>query len=181
MPQHASAVTGETELPFAVSAPISFYALRRVLLVALAAVFAMSLLAAAPAPAARAAGSEAGMIAYDAKDQLGKPWVAGATGMRSYDCSGLVYRMFEMNGLLNRIGGSRRTVRGYFNWFRDRGLVSRRNPRVGDLIVWGDNKHIGIYMGDGKAISTLVSGVKRHGVFGLTIGFKAYLHVNLER
>lgn len=50
-----------------------------------------------------------------------------------------------------RIGDSRKTVAGYFNWFRARGLTSRSNPRPGDLIVWGDTKHIGIYVGDGKA------------------------------
>ncbi len=156
-------------------------AVRRLSLTVLAATFGLALAIGTPAAPAQAASSEAASIVYDLRNQIGKPWSYGATGMQRYDCSGLVFRMYEMNGLLDRIGGSRRTVRGYFNWFRERGLVSRSNPRVGDLVVWGDNKHIGVYVGDGQAISTLTSGVKRHGVFNLNDRFKAYLHVRLDR
>jgi hypothetical protein len=38
-----------------------------------------------------------------------------------------------------------------------------------------------VYVGNGYAISTLTSGVKRHRVNGLNDRFKAYLHVNLDR
>ena len=44
---------------------------------------------------------------------------------------------------------------GYFKWFKERGLVSKTNPRVGDLVVWGNNQHVGLYIGNGQAISTL--------------------------
>ena len=30
-----------------------------------------------------------------------------------------------------------------------------RNPKIGDLVIWGGGTHIGIYIGSGKAISTL--------------------------
>lgn len=126
------------------------------------------------------AASEAGKVINVAANQLGKRYKWGATGMRRYDCSGLVYRVFERNGLLKRIGG-RRTAAGYYKWFRDRGLISRSNPRKGDLIVWGRGKHVGIYIGDGRAISALTSGVSRHRVMGLNVSFTAYLRVRLSR
>jgi len=62
--------------------------------------------------------------------------------------------------------------------------VSRDNPRLGDLVVWGANQHIGIYVGGGNAISTLVtkSGVSINPVKGyLGIRFKAYLHTQITR
>jgi cell wall-associated NlpC family hydrolase len=92
-----------------------------------------------------------------------------------------VYRSFAESGLLTRIGGSRKTARGYYDWFRRRGLASRRNPRRGDLIVWGNARHIGIYIGNGLAISALTSGVSRHGVNRINISFTAFLHVRMSR
>lgn len=157
--------------------------LHRVLLVLLAAALAITLLAVAP-PAgtqAAAANSDATRIVATAKTHYGKPWVLGATGLRSFDCSGFVYRVYEQNGLLAKIGGSRKTAKGYYNWFRLRGLVSKKNPRVGDLIIWGNATHIGIYVGNGEAISALTTGVKRHGVFRVTLPFTAYLRVNISR
>jgi cell wall-associated NlpC family hydrolase len=156
--------------------------LRSLAVIALAVTFALALVLGAAAPAAQAAGAtEAQRIVRSAEGYLGGKWVYAATGPRNFDCSGLVFRVFKDNDLLDRIGGSRRTVAGFYRWFANRGQVSRSNPRVGDLIVWGDNKHIGIYVGNGMAISTLTSGVKRHGVFAVTDRFKAYLHVKLQR
>jgi cell wall-associated NlpC family hydrolase len=54
------------------------------------------------------------------------------------DCSGFVFRVYQQNGLLAKIGGGRKTAKGYYNWFRQRGLVSKKNPKVGDLIIWGN-------------------------------------------
>lgn len=169
---------GDITLSFAVFTGTA----RAVAIVALAASIALSLGFAAPAPTAHAGGgTEAQRIVQTAKDYLGGKWVYAATGPTSFDCSGLVFRVFKDNGLLDRIGGKRRTVANFYKWFKNNARVSRKNPRVGDLIVWGNFKHIGIYIGDGMAISTLTSGVKKHRVHGLTDPFKAYLHVNLER
>lgn len=154
---------------------------RRMWLVLLAIALAVTLVAVEGPTAAQAATSEAGRVAYFAGNQLGKNYRYSATGLRRYDCSGLVYRTFYETGLLNRIGGSRKTARGYFDWFRSRGLASRSNPRKGDLVVWGNGKHIGIYIGNGKAISALTSGVSRHGVTAINVSFTAYLHVKLSR
>lgn len=128
-----------------------------------------------------AAATEVSQVMNTLTNQLGKRYKWGATGMRRYDCSGLVYRVFERNGLLSRIGGGRKTAAGYWKWFRDRGLVSRYNPRKGDLIIWGKGKHMGIYIGNGRAISALTTGVSRHSVKGINLSFTAYLKVRLSR
>jgi uncharacterized protein YycO len=46
--------------------------------------------------------------------------------------------------------------------------------------VWGGGTHIGIYIGHGKAISTLTSGVRVHGVHAVTARFTAYLHTGMS-
>ena len=46
--------------------------------------------------------------------------------------------------------------------------------------IWGYGSHIGIYIGNGKAISTLRSGVRIHGVFAVTARFTAYLHTGMS-
>jgi cell wall-associated NlpC family hydrolase len=118
-----------------------------------------------------------------AKAQIGDPWKHYAKGPHKFDCVGFVWFVFAENGLKDRIGGYR-GVKSYYNWFKSRGLVSKSNPKVGDLVVWGRFKHIGMYIGDGKAISALINpyGVKIHKVKGyLNVGFKAYLHVKIQR
>lgn len=62
--------------------------------------------------------------------------------------------------------------------------MSRYNPRVGDLVVYGYSgvvSDIGIYIGNGYTISTLTSGVAIHGTKSVTKPFIAYLHVTLTR
>ena len=128
--------------------------------------------------------TEAQRVIQIATAQLGARWVFAATGPNSFDCSGLVTFSFREAGLMDRIGGKRRTVAGYYKWFSSQGLADKTVGQPGDLIVWGRNKHIGIYIGDGMAVSTLVNpyGVKIHPVTGyLGMKVKAYLHVQLER
>jgi cell wall-associated NlpC family hydrolase len=135
-----------------------------------------------------AAESEADGIVQFAHRQLNKPYRLGANGMRRFDCSGLVYRAFMENGLLQKIGGNRRSS-GYYNWFKENGRITR-NPRRGDLVVWAKRghrvSHIGIFRGynrNGKAmaVSALGSGVAVHKVHALNKPFKAYLRVNINR
>jgi cell wall-associated NlpC family hydrolase len=147
---------------------------------ALAVAIGTALVATAVAPVA-AAETEMQRVTSVAKAQLGDPWVFGATGPDTFDCSGFVYYAFKRADVLDRIGGSRRTARGYWDWFADRGDTSRSNGRRGDLVVWGSGRHIGIYLGDGRAISALTSGVQKHGLHDLTLPFTTFLHVRLER
>jgi cell wall-associated NlpC family hydrolase len=135
-----------------------------------------------------AAPVAAGTTEYDrlydtAMSKIGANYVHYAKGPNTFDCVGFVWWVYKTNNLQDRIGGTR-GVKSYYNWFRDRGLVSTSNPRVGDLVIWGKFKHIGMYIGNGKAISALVQpyGVKVHPVKGyLNVKFKAYLHTQISR
>ena len=141
------------------------------------------LLASIQSVAAAEPQTELEAVLATAKAQIGDQWKHRATGPDAFDCSGLVFYSFKMNGLKDRIGGYR-SAKGYYNWFKNRGQADMEAPRVGDLIVWGRFQHVGIYLGDGLAISTLTtkSGVSIHPVKGyLGIKVRAYLHVELER
>ncbi len=145
--------------------------------------FAIITLFAAPTVGAATPKTEAGKVVATAKAQIGDRWQHRAKGPNRFDCSGLVWYAFHEHELHDRIGGYR-SVAGYFRYFKDLGLVSKSNPRVGDLVVWGSNQHIGIYVGDGKAVSTLTTrrGVTVHAVKGyLGVPFKAYLHTQITR
>jgi hypothetical protein len=111
--------------------------------------------------------------------QIGKPYRWGSTGPNGFDCSGLVYRAFRQAKLARKIGGFN-TAHGYFASFRRKGRTSRANPRPGDIVVWDNGGHVGIYVGHGKAVSALLSGVKRHTIRGLNIRFTTYIHLGLD-
>jgi cell wall-associated NlpC family hydrolase len=133
--------------------------------------------------AAAAPTTEYEKVFATAKAQLGDKWEYRARGPSRFDCSGLMFYAFDQNGLKLKIGGYR-SVGGYYRWFKEQGKVSKTNPQLGDLVVWGDNQHIGMYIGDGMAISTLTTrhGVTIHPVRGyLGVPFKAFLHVDITR
>ena len=124
--------------------------------------------------------TDVGKVIATAMAQLGDQWKYQATGPDRFDCSGLVFYSFKMHGLKHLIGGYR-SAKGYYNFFKNRGRADMNAPRVGDLIVWGNFQHVGIFLGDGMAISTLTtrSGVSIHPVKGyLGIKVRAYLHVD---
>jgi cell wall-associated NlpC family hydrolase len=152
----------------------------RFALLALLGAFLMS----AMAPAVSAAPTtEYQKVFATAKAQLGDRWEYRARGPNRFDCSGLMFFAFDQNGLKLKIGGYR-SVSGYYRWFQQQGKVSRTDPQLGDLIVWGNNQHVGMYIGNGMAISTLTTrhGVSIHPVRGyLGVPFKAYLHVDITR
>lgn len=154
--------------------------LRFIARLAVSATIVSSLMVTAVLPV-RADHTEVHRVAGVAKNQIGDPWVWAATGPDAFDCSGFVYFVFKGAGVLDRIGGSRRTARGYWDWFADRGRASRSAAQRGDLVIWGDGRHIGIYLGRGRAISALTSGVRIHDVDDLTLSFTTFLHVRLER
>jgi cell wall-associated NlpC family hydrolase len=149
--------------------------------VALAASILVTLAPSAPV-AASTTTTEAAQIIRIARAQLGDPWRYGAAGPYSFDCSGLVLYSFRRAGDYRAVGsGNLRSARSLYYWFRSRGLASRTNPKVGDLVIWGGGTHVGIYIGNGKAISTLTSGVRIHGVFAVTARFTAYLHTGMYK
>ena len=127
-----------------------------------------------PGPSAREQKIE--KVIAIAKKQVGKPWVWGRTGPNSFDCIGLVYFAFKKAKALRLIGGRYRTIPAMRQWAANHTGTSRRYAKRGDLVIWGGTKHIGIYLGNGKAISALVSGVQVHPVNRLYDPFTAFLH-----
>src|SRR5687767_12120015 len=108
----------------------------------------------------RTGRADARRVVAFARRHLGARFRLGTEGPRYFDCSGLVYRVYAQAGLLGKIGGSRRLAAGYYWWFKQRGLASRGNPKVGDLVVWTEHgriSHMGIYVGGGRVISALIN------------------------
>jgi cell wall-associated NlpC family hydrolase len=130
-----------------------------------------------PAPTRPATIAAASVVVALARTHLGARYRSSATGPSSFDCSGLVWRVFEQARLGRKV--TSRTARAIYLAYRDRGLASRSHPQVGDLVVWGYGSHVGIYIGRGLAISALVGGVRVHRVNALTTPFTAYLHTRL--
>jgi peptidoglycan DL-endopeptidase CwlO len=136
--------------------------------------------AAPPAPAAATTVSEASQVIRIAKAQLGDRWKFGATGPTTFDCSGLVIYSYRNAGDLALIGNGRyRSAAELYRYFRARGKTSRTRATPGDLVIWGNGRHIGIYIGGGMAVSALNSGVRVHPVNGLTIPFTAFLRTGI--
>lgn len=82
------------------------------------------------------------------KAQVGKPYVYGAAGPNSFDCSGLTYYSYKKAGIyLNRTSRDQAKNGKY---------VSKSNLKAGDLVFFnsGTNsiKHVGMYVGNGKFI-----------------------------
>ncbi|CAJ59573.1 MULTISPECIES: C40 family peptidase [Frankia] len=105
--------------------------------------------AAAPVTAAAAApmGGGGGAVAAvrEAYAQLGKPYVWGAEGPATFDCSGLTQWVWGKAGVaLSHYTGSQ--------WDEGR-RVSRAALVPGDLVFFHpDVDHVGIYVGNGKMI-----------------------------
>lgn len=83
--------------------------------------------------------------------QQGKPYLWGATGPSTYDCSGLVQWAYRQNGVgLPRVSRQQATV----------GVpVAPQDARPGDLVFFNDPvTHVGIYVGDGRFLEAPQSG-----------------------
>jgi cell wall-associated NlpC family hydrolase len=137
---------------------------------------------AAPATVRTAAApdvvSASSVVVAFARSHLRARYQHYATGPSSFDCSGLMWRVFTEAGLSRKVGS--RSARGIYVSYRARGLASRRNPQIGDLVVWGQGSHVGVYIGRGYAISALVQGVRIHRIGAMFTPFTAYLHTHLS-
>ncbi len=102
----------------------------------------------APAGAAQAAVQKA-------LDQVGKPYVYGAAGPNSYDCSGLVMVAFKAVNV--NLPHSSRMQYTYGK------PVSSGQWIAGDLLFYGRSAssihHVAIFIGDGKIVHASTSGV----------------------
>jgi hypothetical protein len=145
-----------------------------------AATFAALVIVSVQPPAPAAAASPADRVIKIAMAERGSPWVYGATGPSYFDCSGLVTYTFRRAGQLDTIGNGRnRSGTAMLRWARAHGRTTSHGRR-GDIAVWGNGSHVGIYLGNGRAISTLTSGVRVHGLRVLTTRFTTFIRTGLS-
>lgn len=94
-----------------------------------------------------------------ASRELGKPYVFGAEGPGSFDCSGLVQYVFGQLGVrLPRLAHLQQAA-----------TTPVSSPQPGDLVFYGDPaSHVGIYIGGGRMIDAPDVGqnVKVESVWG---------------
>lgn len=94
--------------------------------------------------------------------EIGKPYVYGAEGPNSFDCSGLIQFVYAAAGIKTP-----RTSQDQQRWAQP---VS--NPLPGDLVFYGGTggraDHVGLYVGGGKMIAAPQPGdkVKLQAVYG---------------
>jgi cell wall-associated NlpC family hydrolase len=99
----------------------------------------------------------AGTAINFALGEVGKPYVWGATGPATYDCSGLIMRAFQTAGInLPRVSREQFYSGGHV-------LVAQAQP--GDLLFYATDRndpatihHVVLYMGDGKMVEAPYSG-----------------------
>ncbi len=95
------------------------------------------------APAEAPSSSSAGSIAATAMQYIGAPYVYGASGPSSFDCSGLVQYVYGQFGI---------SVPHSSGGIRSAGtVVSAAAAQPGDVIWWSG--HVAIYTGDGMMVS----------------------------
>ncbi|MFE9494910.1 C40 family peptidase, partial [Streptomyces collinus] len=81
-----------------------------------------------------------------AQSQIGKPYVYGATGPSSFDCSGLTSWAYAQAGV-----SIPRTSEAQAN--AGTRIYNQSDLKVGDLVIfYGDMHHVGLYAGNGQVL-----------------------------
>lgn len=96
-----------------------------------------------------------------AQQQQGKPYVWGATGPDSFDCSGLMLRAYEAAGIsLPRVSGDQ---------YKAGAMLPVRQAQPGDLLFWAYDPsnpatihHVAMYLGNNQMIEAQQTGVPVH-------------------
>jgi cell wall-associated NlpC family hydrolase len=96
-------------------------------------------------------GSRGALALKAALTRFDSPYVWGATGPRSFDCSGLVYWAFQKVGITMPRSSAAQSEVGT--------PVSRDDLRPGDLIFfYSPVSHVGFYVGNGKVLNAVQTG-----------------------
>ncbi|MDT7727378.1 MAG: peptidoglycan DL-endopeptidase CwlO [Actinomycetota bacterium] len=103
----------------------------------------------------------AGAAIQFALGEQGKPYVWGATGPNSYDCSGLMLRAYEAAGItLPRVSRDQ---------YKAGAMLPVADAQPGDLIFLATDPtdpttihHVAMYLGDGKIVEAQQTGVPVH-------------------
>ncbi|OZM75214.1 hypothetical protein CFN78_03380 [Amycolatopsis antarctica] len=102
----------------------------------------------------------AASIQFALREQ-GKPYIWGATGPNSYDCSGLMLRAYESAGInLPRVSRDQ---------YKAGAMLPVEEAQPGDLLFWATDPanpttihHVAMYLGDGQMVEAQQSGVPVH-------------------
>ncbi|MEV7722291.1 NlpC/P60 family protein [Streptomyces sp. NPDC088184] len=110
------------------------------------------------------ATTKAGQVLAFARAQLGKPYVWGAAGPASYDCSGLTQAAWKSAGV--------NIPRTTWDQVKIGTRVATADLRPGDLVFFYDDiSHVGIYKGDGMMIHAPKPGanVREESIYSMPI------------
>lgn len=88
--------------------------------------------------------SKGSLAAQFASNQIGKPYVWGATGPDSYDCSGLVQAAWSAAGVS--------IPRDTYSQWAALPHIPQSDIQVGDLLFYDAEGHVAIYVGGGMII-----------------------------
>ncbi|MEE1755118.1 C40 family peptidase [Streptomyces sp. SP18CS02] len=89
--------------------------------------------------------SQRGAAALAAADtQVGKPYVSGAEGPNSYDCSGLTQWAYRQAGVS--------LTRTTYTQQNDGVKIGRSQLKPGDLVFFSNLSHVGLYAGNGQVL-----------------------------
>lgn len=95
-------------------------------------------------------------LVTEAKKYVGAPYVRGATGPDSFDCSGLIYTVAR-ESIHYQLP---RTVKAMYSYVK---IVPDSQREIGDLVFFkttgdGTISHVGLYIGKGQFISAVSDG-----------------------
>jgi cell wall-associated NlpC family hydrolase len=88
--------------------------------------------------------SQAGQAVAYAYAHLGAPYVWGATGPTSFDCSGLMYAAWQAAGVT--------LPRTTYDEWADLPHIPMSDLQPGDLILYNGESHVAMFVGDGEII-----------------------------
>jgi cell wall-associated NlpC family hydrolase len=88
-------------------------------------------------------GSAGAAVSY-AKSKLGKPYVYGAAGPNSFDCSGLTMASWKAAG--------KSLPHNAASQYHSMAHISKSSLAPGDLVFYNSLGHVAIYVGDGMVI-----------------------------
>ncbi|WP_438450277.1 C40 family peptidase [Lactobacillus kitasatonis] len=96
------------------------------------------------------ASSKAAAVVALAKEQVGKPYVWGATGPDKFDCSGLVQYVYQHAAGIN-------LPRTTYDQVKVGQTVPLDQLQAGDLVFWGSETapyHVAIYIGNNQYVNS---------------------------
>lgn len=96
------------------------------------------------------ASSKAASVVALAKEQVGKPYVWGATGPDKFDCSGLVQYVYQHAAGIN-------LPRTTYDQVKVGQTVPLDKLQAGDLVFWGSETapyHVAIYIGNNQYVNS---------------------------